>query len=202
MRSLGAELDSPAAALLIESTRGDLWSMASELEKLSLYASGGAISESDVREMVPAAQDANVFALVHAIVDGNTRSALAQLQLLLEDGAAGQYLITMMARQYRQLIVAEDLLRSKEPAEAIARAVELSPDSAAMRRLLQQARRADPAMLQQQLEAIAAADAANKRGEIDEHVGLYTLVTGLAGRALARVSPASVPGPAGRWPAR
>jgi len=193
-RLLGAELEPPAAGLLIESTRGDLWSMASELEKLSLYASGRAISEGDVRAMVPAARDANVFALVDAIVDGRTRSALGQLELLLEQGAAGPYLITMMARQYRQLIVAEDLLRSREPPEAIARAVELRLDTAGMRRLLQQARRADPSLLQQQLEAIAAADAAIKRGEMDEHVGLYTLVAELTGRAGTRVSPAQAPG--------
>ena len=105
----------------------------------------------------------------------------------------------MITRQYRQLIIAEDLLSHGSPPAAIAPAVGIREGTPALSRLLQQARRMNPRALQQQLEAVAEADAAIKRGELDEYSALYGLVTQLLAQAIAAENSGRTSG-AGRRP--
>ena len=179
-QALGTAFEPRAAALLVRSVHGaDLWTLAGEVEKLSLYAAGRTLTESDVTLLVPATQDSNVFAMVDAIVAGRLDAALRQLRLLLQEGAAGPYLITMIARQFRQLIIAEDLGAAGAGMSSIAQATEIRSD-APLRRVIQNARRLGPARLQLAFEQILDADLSIKRGELDEAVALELLVSGLA----------------------
>jgi len=178
-RALGAAFEPRAATLLVQSVHGgDLWTLAEEVEKLCLYATGRTVTESDVRLLVQSAQESNVFAMVDAIVAGRLDAALRQLRLLLQEGAAGPYLITMIARQFRQLIIAEDLGAAGAATSTIAQAAEIRSD-ALLRRVTQQARRLGPARLKIAYEQILDADLAIKRGELDESVALELLVAGL-----------------------
>ena len=99
---VNSQIEPRAAVLLAEGLGGDLWVLAGEIEKLSLFAAGRTIAEADVRSMVSATQESNVFAMVDATVAGRPGEALRQLRLLLNDGAAPAYIIAMVARQYRQ----------------------------------------------------------------------------------------------------
>ena len=179
-RSLGADLEPRAASLLVSSVHaGDLWTLSTEIEKLSLYAAGRTITESTVRRLVPEAQDSNVFAMVDAIVACRLDTALQQLRLLQQEGAAGPYLLTMIARQFRQLIIAEDMSAAGSGGSAIAEATGIRFESA-VRRVTQQARRMGARRLQDAYELILEADLAIKRGEMDEDVALDLLITQLA----------------------
>ncbi len=180
VRRLGVTVEPPAARLLAQTLRGDLWALSAELEKLSLYAAGRAIRESDVRELLPLTQESSVFAMADAVVAGRLEQALAQLRLLLDNGAAGPYLITMLARQLRQLIVAQDLAAAGAAPVVIAEKAEIRSEPA-VRRAIQQAQWLGAARLQQAFERILAADLSIKRGEADEALALELLVTELSG---------------------
>ena len=67
----GGAITPPAIQIITELIGNDLWTLDRELEKLSLYAAGREITDADVRELVPYAQEANIFAAVDAIMDGN-----------------------------------------------------------------------------------------------------------------------------------
>ena len=179
-RNLGARFEPPALRVLAELAGGNLWSLAGEVDKLSLYAAGRPVTEADVRLMVAAAQESNIFAMVDAIVDGQPEPALRHLRLLMQGGAAGPYLITMIARSYRQLVLVQDLTRSGASSEAIGHAAEVRSEGL-LRRLRQQARRWSPARLQSAYDRILAADLSIKRGEADEETALELLVGELAG---------------------
>lgn len=178
-RALGATFDPAAVRLLVQSVHADLWTMAGEVDKLSLYAAGRAVTEDDVRALVAAAQESNIFALVDAIAEGRGGQALLQLDRLIQHGAAGPYVLTMIARLYRQLIIAEDMLKAGSSPAAIASAADIRSESA-LRRLLTQARRVDAPVLQQRLERVLETDLEIKRGEADERVALQILVAELA----------------------
>ena len=64
----------------------DLWTLEQELEKLSLYASGRRIEESDVEELVAQVREASVFAAVDAMIDGRPGVALRLLRQLRQTG--------------------------------------------------------------------------------------------------------------------
>jgi DNA polymerase-3 subunit delta len=177
-RDLGVTVEPPAARLLVQSVRSDLWTMAAELEKLSLYTDGRAISAADVRGLVASSQESNVFSLVDAVVAGRLEQALVQLRLLLQGGAAGPYLITMIARQYRQLIIVQDLIAAGAAAAVVADRAEIRSESL-LRRVAQQARRFDPEKLLVAFERILEADLSIKRGAMDEGLVLELLVTDL-----------------------
>jgi DNA polymerase-3 subunit delta len=176
---LNSQIEPRAAVLLADSLGGDLWMLAGEIEKLSLYATGRTIAEADVRSMVSATQESNVFAMVDAIIAGRTGEALHQLRLLLNEGAAPAYVIAMVARQYRQLIILQDLASTNEPAPAMALAAEIRSEAAA-RRTAQEARRLGHALLQEAYERILVADLAIKRGRTEESLAVELMVSDLA----------------------
>ncbi len=167
-----------AAATLAESVGANLWQLNSELEKLALYAHGRPIEVSDVTAMVRTAEGGTVFQLCDAVLAGRGGEALRLARLLLDGGAAGPYLLTMLARQFRQLLVARDLQRSGAPRAEIARRAEV-PDFRVMN-VVNQAQRFPPGRLEAIYERLLAADLAVKRGEQDEDAAIELLVAELA----------------------
>ncbi len=178
-RRLGLTIEPAAARLLAQTLHSDLWALSAELEKLSLYAAGGTIRAADVRELAPLAQESNVFAMADAVAAGRAEQALAQLRLLLDNGAAGPYLIAMLARQFRQLIIVQDL-SAAGAAPAIVREKSEIRSEPALRRMIPQSQRLGAARLAQALERILEADLSIKRGELDESLALELLVADLA----------------------
>ena len=82
----GGSISTEAAKLLSRLIGSDLWSMASEINKLVLFTSGRRIEEEDVKHLVSHSQEANVFAMVDAILESRAGVAERLLQQLLEGG--------------------------------------------------------------------------------------------------------------------
>jgi DNA polymerase-3 subunit delta len=77
---------SPRAVRQLTETAGeDLWVLANEIEKLSLYAKGRQIEEEDVRRVTSSAREASIFAMVDAIAEKRLPAAAMRLlhQLLM-----------------------------------------------------------------------------------------------------------------------
>jgi DNA polymerase III subunit delta len=187
-KRLEARIEPRAATLLAQSLRGDLWALSGEIEKLSLYARDRAISETDVRALVSASQESNIFAMVDAIIAGAIETALRELQHLLADGAAAAYLIAMISRQYRQLIVIADLSSTNEPLSVIGAAAEIRSE-AALRRAIQRARRLNQELLCRGFERILEADLSIKRGEVEETLAIELLVNDLSNMQRGAIAP-------------
>src|SRR4030043_1364929 len=87
--------------------------MNSEIDKLLAYCSGQVITEDSVKQVTSYAREANIFALVDSILEGRTKVAQQLLHRLLRDGASPSYILAMITRQLRLIVIAKDLGRKK-----------------------------------------------------------------------------------------
>ena len=111
----GAEIDRDAVSTLAETVGGNLQTLDAELEKLATYRAGQAIRREDVEELVSYTKEANIFATVDAMIEGRTGPAIRQAHQLLDAGRPAVYLLTMIARQVRLLLLAKELRAQKVP---------------------------------------------------------------------------------------
>lgn len=179
-------LDAGAAAdpaqLLAALTQGDTLRIASELDKLALYARGQDVTTAMVLEVCSGQREVDNFKLADAVLDGEVATALDVLQRLMNGSTeSGQGLIGMLAARYRQLAVLIDLLdagaTAQEAGAALGRAGTFPKlRDAAIRR----ARSLGAAGVRQAIEAIVATDRQIKLGEMDEDVAVELLVVNLA----------------------
>jgi len=123
----GVGISPQAAKLLVESAGDNLWTLANELEKLSLYAGGRRIEEEDVKQLTSYTKDTNVFAMVDAIVERRASAAMQTLHQLLTDGMAPPYLLVMITRQLRLMVQAKELVALKVPVTGMTEELGVSP---------------------------------------------------------------------------
>jgi DNA polymerase III subunit delta len=106
----GLRLEPDAARELVDALGADMMLVASELEKLLLYATGrGKITLGDVETMVLSAKQRSLYELTDAISARDRVRALALLHGLLNSSDAGEDSATghlyMLARTFRQMLV-------------------------------------------------------------------------------------------------
>jgi DNA polymerase-3 subunit delta len=175
----GSSITPPAMQVLAELVGGDLWTIDRELEKLSLYATGRDITDSDVRAMVPYAQEANIFAAVDAIMDGKPGPALRLLMQLMEDGQEPLYIIAMIERQLRLIALARDLTDRGVSPPDLGRRMGTNSDFV-VRKTLGQARRLTLPQIRTKYRRVLESDLAIKQGRLEPALSLQLLVADLA----------------------
>ncbi len=180
---------SPAAIRSLTDLVGnDLWTLDRELEKLSLYAYGRNIEESDIQELVPLVREASIFNAVDAMVDGKPEVSLRLLQRLRQDGAALPYIIGMVERQLRLVALARYWSEQRVPQGELAAKLGVPPFVA--RKTVEQARRNSWADLDRRYRRLLETDLAFKTGKIDsEDLALELLVADLAATSARSPNP-------------
>ncbi|MXZ92288.1 MAG: DNA polymerase III subunit delta [Chloroflexi bacterium] len=176
----GASISPPAIQAIAEMVGNDLWTLDRELEKLSLYAAGRDIAESDVRALVPYAQEANIFAAVDSIMDGRPGNALRLLTQLMQEGREPLYIIAMIERQLRLIALARDLTERGVVQPELGRRMGANSDFV-VRKALGQARRMSMPEISRKYHRVLESDLAIKQGRLDPAVSLELLVADLAG---------------------
>ena len=154
----------------------DLWTLDQEIEKLSLFASGRSIEESDVQEMVNQVREANIFAAVDALIEGRAGAALGLLHQLLEDGRDVSYIIAMTERQLRLLALARDYLDRGTPQRELGSRLGVSSQFV-LRKTIEQAQRVTRQEIADQYRKLLEADLAIKRGILEPALALEVLAT-------------------------
>jgi DNA polymerase-3 subunit delta len=183
-RRRGCAITPRAAALLAESVGANLWQLHNEIEKLALYAHGRPIDVADVEALVTPVQG-TVYQLIDAVIARQTAKALRLARQLLESGTAVQAVLALLARQFRQALLARDLRRRGASPEEILKALELQQQYH-LDRVLALAGRLSDDWLTWAYERLLAADLAIKRGQLSDGVALDVLIAELgAARASA-----------------
>src|SRR5207253_8210986 len=108
VRQLGVQIGMSELGLLIEVLGGDAARIATELEKLRLYAGNRKITVEDIRELVPNAQAATIFALVGALGRGDRKRSFDTLDVLMREGEYLPLALTFLATQFRLAKVAQE----------------------------------------------------------------------------------------------
>ena len=179
-------VDPDAARELVDALGGDMMCIASEMEKLLLYAIGrGRITLGDVETMVLAAKQRSLYELTDAISSRNSARALALLHGLLnssdggEDSAIGH--LYMLARTFRQMLVIleKNVRDSRAIWQALWQGFRIPPFAA--EDLIRQARRYKSRReLTRALRLIARADLELRSSPPDKRLVLERLVYDLA----------------------
>jgi len=105
--ALGATIDPEAASLLQLYCGSDLARLESEITKLSSYDPH--ITKTTVEKLVDAGFFNTIFELTDALSEKKSQKALNLLTKTLDSGENEIYLVTMLARQVRNLLIVKDL---------------------------------------------------------------------------------------------
>ena len=167
-----------AVDLLARFVGGNLWIMTNEIDKLVLFTSGRRIEEEDVRRVVSYAQEANVFAMVDAILEFKAGLAEQLLEHLLQHGPTPAFLMVMLARQVRMMVRISELRRQRKSEVEIQDKLNLTSEFV-LRKTLEQANRYSLPRLKEVYHRILEADLAIKTGKYDNELALNILVAEL-----------------------
>jgi len=177
----GGNISPVAVDLMAKLVGGNLWIMANEINKLLLFASSRRIEEEDVKTVVSYAREANVFAMVDAILEFNARLAEQWLQQLLQEGAAPAYLLVMLSRQVQMIVRAKELSSQGKPKVEIQNRLGLISDFA-LGKTLEQAGRYTFKRLGEVYHRLLEADLSIKTGKYEGELALNILVAELCQR--------------------
>jgi DNA polymerase-3 subunit delta len=174
----GGDISPQAVRLLAELAGENLWVLVNEIEKLHLYASGRRIEGKDVRQITGYTREANVFAMVDAIVERRSPVAVQLLHQLLVEGMAPPYLLAMITRQIRLMVQTKVLGTQRlSPTERRSR-LGLSPNYP-IDRLLKQAAGYPMERLVEVYRRLLETDVSIKTGKWKDELALDLLVTEL-----------------------
>ena len=176
---IGGKISTPAVDLVAKLVGNDLWTMTNEIDKLVLFTGGRLIEEKDIKAIVSHSQEANVFTMVDAILEGKTGFAEELLQQLLYRGAAPTYLLWMLHRQVRFIILVKELKALKKSMVEIQSRLGLSDFP--LQKTQEQATKYSLEQLRSFYDKLLETDLAIKTGIYDGELALNILVVELCG---------------------
>jgi DNA polymerase-3 subunit delta len=178
-RSQGADFAPGALERLVSLFDGShIGELASEIDKLATYATGRAITIEDVDELVSGALAYQYWDLTDAVIEGRADRALGVLRRMDARDQPPQMLTYMLVRQYRQLLLAQSLLRegmSQPQIEA-----HLGLHGYPLKKVIDQATRYPAPALEAAYRRLLESDVAVKTGVLDAGPALEVLVVSLA----------------------
>ncbi len=179
VREMELNFTPSAERQLIDLVGGDLWVMQGELEKLALYADGETVDREIVQLLVANSREANIFRTVDMVLGGRTSNALRLIKQMQESGADAGYIIAMLARQLRLMLLAKDLVGQGVPGSEMARRLGLRAEFA-VKRVQEQSRRHSKEKIVAMYVSLLEADLAIKRGALSDDLAIETLFVELA----------------------
>jgi len=174
----GSNISPRAVDLLVKLVGGNLWIMANEINKLVIFASGRRIEEEDVKMVVSYAQQANVFAMVDAILEFKAGEAERWLEQLLQRGATPAYLLVMLSRQIQMIVRAKELRSQGKSKIDVQSKLGLTSEFA-LRKTLEQADRYPLGRIKEAYGKLLEADLSIKTGKYGGGLALNILIAEL-----------------------
>jgi DNA polymerase-3 subunit delta len=174
----GGSIVPGSVALLVNLVGGDLWAMNGEIDKLLAYSSGRPISEDDVRQVASYARETSIFALVDAVLEGRRKEGQQLLHRLLQDGSTPSYILAMIVRQLRLIVVAKEMGRKIFEPE-VRNNLE-RPKDFALEKALRQAKSYTLERMKEAYHKLLENDIAIKTGKYDGDLALNLLIVELS----------------------
>lgn len=163
---------------LVDLAGADLLSLQNEIEKLILYSGPEKqIQNAALDLLVQASRQHTIFELTSALGRQDQKAALKLLGNLLQAGEPPLMIVTMMARHFRQVLIAKELLAEGRPPREIGRAAQV-PDFV-LQEFLRQANALDLAVARKMFRRLAQIDRSFKSSSPDERILLEQWVCSL-----------------------
>ncbi|MBM3791341.1 MAG: DNA polymerase III subunit delta [Acidobacteria bacterium] len=113
---------------LVDMAGSDLQALIGEIEKLLLYAGEEkTVPGAAIEALVRNSRQHSIFELTDALGQMDRAGALRLLNRLLDSGEPPLLILAMIARHFRQLLIAKELLREGRPAREIGQAAQVPP---------------------------------------------------------------------------
>ena len=184
LKPLGKRMGAPVLNTLSFMAGRDLTRLAGELDKLAAYAGDRAeISEADVREIVSASLEYNVFELLNRLLEGKTGEAQRMVNTLLQGGQTPIGILAMLTRQLRQLAHMRYALDAGEAVESVQTTLKMHPYAA--KQTARQCRSRAAADFRALYEQCVAADYDVKSGRLRDSMALDAILLKIAMPKLA-----------------
>lgn len=180
----GCKLGHETINYLLDILGDNLWLIDSELKKLGLYARDQTITISDIDQIVSYSREGNIFQLVDAILQRRTRRAMELLRQLQNAGAGAPYLLAMLTREVRRLLLAKLISAGIPPPPELARELKLVEERD-VRIITGKAARYTRPALEALYRPILQTDLAVKRGK-DPDLAIELLLNEICSGAAAR----------------
>ena len=174
-RRNGRQISGSALALFLEYTGEDMQNISGEAEKLICYSMGKReITQADIKAVCSPRIKDRIFDMISAIASHDQRKALTIYMDLCSLRTPPQVILTLMRRQFRQLLQVRELT-GKMPDAEIARAIGVPPFVVSKRyrpalRLYQRE------VLTEALEDCVKADYDSKSGRIDAGLAVEMII--------------------------
>lgn len=121
------KIESAAVELLINFVKNDLWRLSNEINKLSNYKTAGIIKKEDIELLVKPDIENDIFKTIEAMASKNKKLALTLLHKHLDGGDNTLYLLSMIAYQFRNLLIVKELIDKKNQYQIIVKKSGLHP---------------------------------------------------------------------------
>jgi DNA polymerase-3 subunit delta len=158
IRTRGYRISSESIRKLVDLAGSDLQSLANEIEKLLIYCAGQkTIPDSAVDDSIGASRHHSIFELTDALGRQDRKKALRLLGNLLDFDENAQYITTMLARHFRQILIAKELLKQGRNSREIGTATQIHHPSV-LDGLIRQARAIDERAAERMYVSLADAD--------------------------------------------
>jgi len=169
-------------AMLLAFTAGrELMTLSKEISKLVAYSGErGEITREDIKRIVTPSLECTVFQMVDALTAGMEGEAFEYLTAMLKNGEPRIRILSIITRQYRNLLQLSLLLSDHVPESQIAQRIGIPPF--VVRKLKRQAREEGAERLKKKLSLCVDTDYAIKSGKMREDAALDRAMLLLCGR--------------------
>jgi DNA polymerase-3 subunit delta len=172
-KKVTAELMAVRELILI--TRGNLWQLSNEIDKLISYCEQGNILTVDVKKLCSGKIEAKIFDLVDAIGTNNKKRSLLLKQQLIDQGDNEFYIFTMVIFQIRNLLkVSECLQKGIQTPALIKQKTGLHPF--VIQKTINNLQKYPPTKIKQIYQMVAEIDRRTKIGEMEMNRALEWLI--------------------------
>ena len=184
VRDRQLQLTRGAANAIVERAGGDRGALTNAVDKIELYGSSANADEELVDLLVPRRRNVRIFDLLDAVAERRLADAMRTLDAVRASGEDSPRILHMLARQFRQIVIASEVLAQGGAEREIAEA--LGTPAWLARRVRNQARAYSPQQADRALERILETDAAiiayrRDEGGLTDDLALELLVADLAG---------------------
>ncbi len=183
LKPLGKRLTPQALSTLTYMAGRELTRLAGEVNKLADYAGEREeITDADVRAIVPASLEYNVFELLNSLLAGDMQKGQQTVNSLLQGGQNPVGILAMLTRQARQLAHMKCALDAGTPVQTVQQQLGMHPYAA--KQTARQCAKLSADWLTALYEKCVDADYAVKSGRLRDRDALDALVIhiGLAGK--------------------
>jgi len=177
----GCSIDKATAEYLSQCVGDDLNLLQNELEKLCLYAGGGALTRAQVDAVCVKSVEAKSFDMVKAVAAGDGALALRLLDELFRQKVSPQMLLGSLIANYADIYRAFTAMRAGLRAEDPAKLFDYKGKAFRLQNAGRLAGRLKLPQLRRCLELLAQADRRLKNSRMDHRLVMEQCVIGLLG---------------------